>query len=179
MEIKCLARAFKEACNRQPHMWPALLRIWNQWSTRVRLKCFNVFGMIIDDKFGIIVFFAQAQFISALAKRVKARSITVLFQLMSTQDHGKKKSAPLIYNKSKHGLNFQEVYDNHMAKSERGSEKERELGSQGKTMAGGRLFFPERGNSNKQWLMGVWWAIAAHRSQPRGASRQKSFNSYN
>lgn len=60
-----------------------------------------------------------------------------------------------IYRKSKHGLNFQEVYDNHMAESERENEKERELSSQGKTMAGRRLFFPERANSNKQWLMGV------------------------
>lgn len=36
---------------------------------------------------------------------------------------------------------------------ERLSEKETELGFQGKTMPGGRLFFPERQNSNKQSLM--------------------------
>ncbi len=40
-----------------------------------------------------------------------------------------------------------------MAKSERGSEKERELGSQGKTMAGGGLFFLKKGIqiNNGRW----------------------------
>lgn len=40
---------------------------------------------------------------------------------------------------------------------------------QSKTMAGGELFFPEIGNSNKHWLMmGAWSAITVHRSQPWG-----------
>lgn len=62
---------------------------------------------------------------------------------------------------------------------ERESAKERELGSQGKTIFGGRFFFPERGSSNKQWLMGAWWAFAAHLSEPQGVSCQETFNSYN
>lgn len=181
MEIKSLARAFKQACIKGSHICDLLY--WESGFSEilVLLKCFNVFGMIIDNTFGIIVFFAQALFISAPAKRGKARSITALFQLMSMQEHiKKKKHGPQIYNQKQTWLEFPgRVSQPYGQVRERESEKDRELLSQGKTMAGGGLFFPERGNSNKQWLMGAWWAITAHRSQPRGGSRQESFNSYN
>lgn len=72
-------------------MCPALLRIWTVKFTRA-IKLFNVFGMIIDETFGIIIFFAQAPYIfNSGQKNVKARSMTTLFQLMQTHEHKEKK----------------------------------------------------------------------------------------
>lgn len=96
MEIKSLARAFKQACKRQSHMWPARLRIWIHWNTLVLLKCFSVFGMIIDDKFGITISCPGSIHFSS---GDKARSIMVLFQLMSTQERRGKKCPTDIQQK--------------------------------------------------------------------------------
>lgn len=74
--------------------------------------------MIIDEKFGIIIFFAQAPYIlNSGQKNLKARSMTTLFQLMQTDEH--KEKTLQICSKSKYGLNFQELYNNHLAESEK------------------------------------------------------------
>lgn len=135
------------------------------------LKC--LFGAITGATFGIIVFLAQAQFISAPAKFVKTRSIMVLFRLMSTQERReeKKKKKPRWYITKANMAWISRKYMTTIWPSQReGVRKRASWVPKAKTMAGGRLFFCERGNSNKQWLMGAWWAITAHRFQPRGAS---------
>lgn len=130
-------------------MCPALLRIWTVKFT-CAIKFFNVFGMIIDEKFGIIIFFAQAPYIlNSGQKNVKARSMTTLFQLMQTHEH-KEKKRPCRYVAK---ANMDWILRKCITTIWLSARKKEKAGFPRQTMAGSELFFAEKGIQ----INNGWW----------------------